>query len=167
MSVVLPEPELPMSRMFGAGWPTECFTTATEISRMASSCPTTDLRSSSNTSRGRSIGVTSAVCSNWRTRYNPRPTRASRGSSSSPRLAFRKMSRPLRLEFPGALWHATSRGVEQRPIYLDDADREHFLQVLERVIDKYRWELHAYVLMSNHYHLLLTTPEPTLSSAMH
>jgi REP-associated tyrosine transposase len=76
------------------------------------------------------------------------------------------MSRPLRLEFPGALWHATSRGVEQRPIYLDDADREHFLGVLERVIDKYRWQLHAYVLMSNHYHLLLTTPEPTLSSGM-
>lgn len=76
------------------------------------------------------------------------------------------MSRPLRLEFPGALWHVTSRGVEQRLIFLDDADREEFLQVLERVIDKYRWQLHAYVLMTNHYHLLLTTPEPTLSSGM-
>jgi REP element-mobilizing transposase RayT len=76
------------------------------------------------------------------------------------------MSRPLRLEFPGALWHATSRGVEQRTIFLDDADREYFLRVLEKVIDRYRWQLHAYVLMSNHYHLLLTTPEPTLSRGM-
>jgi REP element-mobilizing transposase RayT len=76
------------------------------------------------------------------------------------------MSRPLRLEFPGALWHVTNRGVEQRIIFLDDAEREHFLRVLERVIDRYRRQLHAYVLMSNHYHLLLTTLEPTLSRGM-
>src|SRR5438105_1925833 len=52
MSVVLPEPELPIRRMFGAGCPTRCLTTATEISRNASSCPTTPLRNSSKTSRG-------------------------------------------------------------------------------------------------------------------
>jgi putative transposase len=76
------------------------------------------------------------------------------------------MSRPLRLEFSGALWHVTSRGIEQRPIFLDDADREYFLRVLEKVIDRHHWQLHTYVLMSNHYHLLLTTPEPTLSRGM-
>jgi REP element-mobilizing transposase RayT len=74
--------------------------------------------------------------------------------------------RPLRLEFPGALWHVTNRGVERRSIYADDHDRLHFLHLLEMVIDAYRWQLLAYVLMSNHYHLFFRTPDTNLSRGM-
>lgn len=76
------------------------------------------------------------------------------------------MSRPLRLEFPGALWHVTNRGVEKRDIYLEDRDRVHFLRLLETAIADYRWQLLAYVLMSNHYHLLFFTPDTNLSRGM-
>jgi REP element-mobilizing transposase RayT len=76
------------------------------------------------------------------------------------------MSRPLRLEYPGALWHVTNRGIEQRWIYADDSERVHFLHLLEKVIDHYRWQLLAYVLMSNHYHLFFRTPETNLSRGM-
>jgi REP element-mobilizing transposase RayT len=72
----------------------------------------------------------------------------------------------LRLEHPGAFWHVTSRGNERRMIYRDDADRREFLDVLGRVGTLYRWRVHAYVLMGNHYHLLLETPETTLSRGM-
>src|SRR5688572_18025894 len=76
------------------------------------------------------------------------------------------MSRPLRVEFPGASWHVTSRGVEQRAIYLDDDDRRRFLEIMADVIESYRWRLDAYVLMGNHHHLLVQTPEPTLTRGM-
>ncbi|HQR44882.1 MAG TPA: transposase [Thermoanaerobaculia bacterium] len=76
------------------------------------------------------------------------------------------MSRPLRLEHPGALWHVTSRGNERREIFRDDADRELFLGILGRVVSVFRWRLYAWVLMDNHYHLLLETPEPNLSRGM-
>jgi putative transposase len=61
------------------------------------------------------------------------------------------VSRQLRLEFPGALWHVTSRGNEQRDIFRDDADRRRFVTLLSKVITERRWILHAWVLMSNHY----------------
>src|SRR5687768_12366325 len=73
------------------------------------------------------------------------------------------MSRPLRLEFPGAIFHVTSRGNERRDIYRDDDDRRRFLGLLARVIKERRWLLHAWVLMANHYHLLIETPEIGLS----
>lgn len=73
------------------------------------------------------------------------------------------MARPLRLEHPGAIWHITSRGNERREIYRTDDDRHNFLALLAESVVKYRWTLHAWVLMTNHYHLLLETPEPTLS----
>lgn len=76
------------------------------------------------------------------------------------------MPRKLRIQFPGALWHVTSRGVEKRNIVCDNRDRRRFVVGLGDVVQEYRWRLHAYVLMSNHYHLLLTTPEPTLSCGM-
>lgn len=76
------------------------------------------------------------------------------------------MSRPLRLEFPGAWWHIHSRGVERRDIFLDDADRRAFLNVLAAAVPHFRWRLHAYVLMRNHYHLLVETVETTLSRGM-
>ena len=68
------------------------------------------------------------------------------------------MARPLRLEFPGALYHVTSRGNARADIYLDDADRRIFLRILGSTIRRYGWVLHAYCLMGNHYHLLLETP---------
>jgi REP element-mobilizing transposase RayT len=76
------------------------------------------------------------------------------------------MSRPLRLEYEGAVWHVTSRGNERRPVFRDDSDREAFLTILGRTVGLFRWRLHAYVLMRNHFHLLLETPEPTLSRGM-
>jgi len=76
------------------------------------------------------------------------------------------MSRQLRLEFPGAIWHVTSRGNERREIYRDDDDRNRFLRLLARVVAERRWLLHAWVLMSNHYHLLIETPEVGLSRGM-
>ena len=77
------------------------------------------------------------------------------------------MARPLRLEHAGALWHITSRGNERRAIFRDDDDRRLFLNVLAGAIRRFRWRLHAYVLMGNHYHLLVETPEPNLSRGMH
>jgi REP element-mobilizing transposase RayT len=76
------------------------------------------------------------------------------------------VARPLRLEYPGALWHVTNRGVEQRDIYLHDQDRLRFLQLLRKAIADYRWQLLAYVLMSNHYHLFFRTPDTNLSLGM-
>ena len=75
------------------------------------------------------------------------------------------MSRPIRIEFPGALFHVTSRGNEQRDIFRDDADRVRFLDLLAETIERFRWILSAYVLMSNHFHLLIElTAQPTLVS---
>ena len=76
------------------------------------------------------------------------------------------MSRPLRPELPGAVWHVTSRGNERRDVFRHDRDRERFLAILGHTVSLFRWRLHAYVLMGNHYHLLLETPEPTLSRGM-
>jgi putative transposase len=76
------------------------------------------------------------------------------------------MTRPLRLEYPGAWWHIYSRGVDREDIFLDDRDRRRFLRVLAVTIPHFRWQLHAYVLMANHYHLLVETIEPTLSRGM-
>ena len=76
------------------------------------------------------------------------------------------MARPLRLEHPGALWHVTARGNERGDVFRDDVDRREFLSVLGRTATIYGWRLHAYVLMGNHYHLLVETPEPTLSRGM-
>jgi putative transposase len=61
------------------------------------------------------------------------------------------VSRQLRLEFPGAIWHVTSRGNERRDIYRDDADRRRFANLLARVVVERRWLLHTWVFMSNHY----------------
>src|SRR3989337_2870238 len=65
------------------------------------------------------------------------------------------MARPLRIEYPGAIYHITSRGNARQPIYKDDKDRETFLELLRSVVKRYRWLCHAYCLMGNHYHLLL------------
>jgi len=76
------------------------------------------------------------------------------------------MTRPLRLDHSAAIWHVTSRGNERRDIFRDERDRERFLEVLGKVIGLTKWRLHAFVLMGNHYHLLIETPEPNLSGGM-
>jgi putative transposase len=76
------------------------------------------------------------------------------------------MARALRLEFPGALYHVTSRGNAGGQIFLDDADRRAFLELLARVVGRFAWFLHAFCLMGNHYHLVLETPKPNLSRGM-
>ncbi len=76
------------------------------------------------------------------------------------------MSRQLRLQFPGAVYHLTSRGNAQQDIFADDADRTRFLELLGREIEQHRWRCHAYCLMDNHYHLLVETPEANLSRGM-
>ena len=76
------------------------------------------------------------------------------------------MARPLRLEFPGAIYHVTSRGSAQGAIFLGDADRELFLDCLAAVVTRFGWLCHAYCLMDNHYHLLIETPDGNLSLGM-
>jgi putative transposase len=76
------------------------------------------------------------------------------------------MARPLRIEYPGAFYHITARGNEQRDIFRDDKDRERFLGYLETAVGRYKAVIHVYCLMSNHYHLLLSTPEGNLSQIM-
>ncbi|NJC87733.1 MAG: transposase [Desulfuromonas sp.] len=76
------------------------------------------------------------------------------------------MARPLRIEFPGAVYHVTSRGNARADIFTDDRDRELFLKVLGQVVRRFNWLCHAYCLMDNHYHLLIETPEGNLSAGM-
>ena len=76
------------------------------------------------------------------------------------------MGRPLRIEYPGAFYHVTSRGNEQKDIFKSDKDREQFISYLESAGARYEAVIHAYCLMSNHYHLLLETPSGNLSEIM-
>ncbi len=76
------------------------------------------------------------------------------------------MTRPLRIEYAGAVYHLTSRGNARESIYLEDEDRRFFLTLLTQVLDRYHWLCHAYCLMDNHYHLLIETCEPTLVLGM-
>jgi len=76
------------------------------------------------------------------------------------------VARPLRLEHAGAIWHVTSRGNARQAIVADDADRARFVEILGCVVPAMRWRLHAWVLMTNHYHLLVETAEPTLARGM-
>ena len=76
------------------------------------------------------------------------------------------MARPLRIIYPGAWYHVTSRGFERRAIFTDARDRDHFLDLLAQVRERFAAHIYAYVLMSNHYHLVLQTPEPNLSQAI-
>jgi REP element-mobilizing transposase RayT len=76
------------------------------------------------------------------------------------------MARPLRIEFPGALYHVTVRGDRQERIYEDDQDRERFLEILGEVITRCNWVCHAYCLMNNHFHLVIETPDGNLAKGM-
>ena len=76
------------------------------------------------------------------------------------------MARPLRIEYPGALYHVTSRGNAGGKIFRSDKDREYFLDLLGFIIERFNWLCHAWCLMDNHYHLILETPEGNLSRGM-
>ena len=76
------------------------------------------------------------------------------------------MSRKLRLEYPGAMYHVMSRGDQREDIFRDDDDREKFLSTLGEACVKTEWQVQAYCLMRNHFHLVLETPQPNLVFGM-
>ena len=77
------------------------------------------------------------------------------------------MGRPLRIEYPGALYHLMSRGNERKKIFRDTSDRIRFLRILEDYHERYGILVHSYVLMDNHYHLVMETPQGNLLKVMH
>jgi len=76
------------------------------------------------------------------------------------------MARPLRLEYPGAVYHLTSRGNARQDIFVDATDRRIFLELLGEQVRQHGWICYAWCLMDNHYHLLIETPEANLSRGM-
>lgn len=76
------------------------------------------------------------------------------------------MARPLRLELSGGVYHVTSRGDGREDIYLSDADRETWLEVFGQVCERFNWVCHAWCQMTNHYHILIETPEANLAQGM-
>jgi len=77
------------------------------------------------------------------------------------------MARRLRIQYPGALYHITSRGNAKQTIFVDDEDKRLFLRLLARTVREHEWSCYSYCLMSNHYHLLIETPKANLSCGMH
>lgn len=77
------------------------------------------------------------------------------------------MPRHPRIQYPGALYHITSRGSEKGLVFLDDKDRACFLAILSTVVGACEWRCYSYCLMGNHYHLLIETPKANLSKGMH
>jgi REP element-mobilizing transposase RayT len=77
------------------------------------------------------------------------------------------VSRPLRIEYPGAFYHVTSRGNERRTVFQSNRDREKYLSYLESAHERHGAVIHVYCLMGNHYHLLLETPRGNLSKILH
>ena len=77
------------------------------------------------------------------------------------------MARKLRVQFDGAIYHVTARGVEQRVIFDDDKDREHFIKRLGEAVEVTGVRLYLFCLMSNHFHFLIETPKGNLSTFMH
>jgi len=76
------------------------------------------------------------------------------------------MTRPLRVEYPDAYYHVINRGNYQEKIFINDRDKEKFLEYLEKAAERFSIIIHSYCLMSNHYHLLIQTPDSNLSLAM-
>jgi REP element-mobilizing transposase RayT len=77
------------------------------------------------------------------------------------------MARPLRIEYEGAVYHITARGNERSKIFFSKKDYEKFKEYLAEAQQKFGFFLHAYVLMTNHYHLIIETPDKNLSRVMH
>ena len=76
------------------------------------------------------------------------------------------MTRPLRIEYPGALYHVMSRGDNKQGIFLNDHDRERFFDIYSDIVDRLGWATFAWCLMGNHFHLVVETPDPNLSEGM-
>ncbi len=76
------------------------------------------------------------------------------------------MPRQLRIEYPGAIYHVMNRGDHREPIFGDDADRRRFLETLDEGCAKTDWQVHAYCLMANHFHLVVETPNANLVAGM-
>ena len=76
------------------------------------------------------------------------------------------MARPLRIQYPGAVYHVMTRGGSRQRIFLDKPDYEAFVNTVGEIYDRWRVELFAYCLMGNHYHACLRTPEGNLSRVM-
>ena len=76
------------------------------------------------------------------------------------------MARPLRLEFAGALYHVTARGDRRQEIFRGKPDRDSYLSLLGDVCSRFNWVVHAYCQMTNHYHLVVETPDGNLSKGM-
>lgn len=76
------------------------------------------------------------------------------------------MARPLRIQYPGAVYHITCRGNRRADIYKDNKDRKAFIEILKESQKIYSIKIYSYVLMSNHYHLLIETPRGNLSDYM-
>jgi REP element-mobilizing transposase RayT len=77
------------------------------------------------------------------------------------------MSRPWRIQFPGAAYHVSARGNNRQTIFRDRPDREVFLELLSRAAERFDLRLFAFCLMTNHYHLFLQTPQPNLAASLH
>lgn len=76
------------------------------------------------------------------------------------------MARAIRVQYEGAWYHVMARGNRRAPIYVDDGDREMFLKALGEASGMTGWEIHAWVLMGNHYHMVIRTPEANLVGGM-
>ena len=76
------------------------------------------------------------------------------------------MARKLRIQYPGGIYHIMSRGDRREPIFKDDVDRQRFLSTLAEACAKTSWQVHAYCLMSNHFHLVVETPQANLVAGM-
>src|ERR1041385_2778911 len=76
------------------------------------------------------------------------------------------MARKLRVQYPGAIYHVLNRGDRREPIFKDDADHRRFLDTLGETCVKTGWQVHAYCLMRNHFHLVVETPQPNLVAGM-
>ena len=77
------------------------------------------------------------------------------------------MSRPLRIEYPGAWYHVMNRGRRGEDIYIERDDYGLFIEILQETAEFYNIKIAAYCLMPNHYHLLIHTPDRNLSKRMH
>ena len=76
------------------------------------------------------------------------------------------MARPLRIDYPGAYYHITARGVGRQNIFFKDADRLIFLEKLGEAVKRWNLGIHGYCLMTNHFHLEIETPDGNLSNSM-
>ena len=77
-------------------------------------------------------------------------------------MASSDADRRLRVQYPGAMYHITSRGVQRSDVFLNDEDRQHFFAGCETTVNRFGWQVFAAAQMTNHFHLLVKTPEPNL-----